>query len=147
MPTSCIYCGEIRDLTSDHVPPKNLFRSPRPDKPRDGSCVPGLQQVIREGRRILSRFAVLAPADKDREPIAAQLWKEKIIHGTLKRSPARKSVIRRSITSLDVHTPGGIYLGRLRLSVLVESDSMVLMQENRDRSSLSTAPATHPAQE
>ena len=110
VPTSCIYCGEIRDLTSDHVPPKNLFRSPRPTNlvtvPACRACNKSFEKDDE-----YFRVAVLAPADKDREPIAAQLWKEKIIHGTLKRSPALKSVIRQSITSLDVHTPGGIYLG------------------------------------
>src|SRR5262245_41527341 len=27
----CIYCGEIRELTDDHIPPKNLFAKPRPN--------------------------------------------------------------------------------------------------------------------
>lgn len=27
---SCIYCGGQRELTNDHVPPKNLFPKPRP---------------------------------------------------------------------------------------------------------------------
>jgi len=27
----CVYCGEIRELTDDHIPPKNLFAKPRPN--------------------------------------------------------------------------------------------------------------------
>lgn len=26
----CLYCGELRELTSDHVPPRCLFSKPRP---------------------------------------------------------------------------------------------------------------------
>jgi hypothetical protein len=26
----CVYCGQVRDLTSDHVPPRCLFSKPRP---------------------------------------------------------------------------------------------------------------------
>src|SRR5206468_1170526 len=26
----CTYCGEVRELTRDHVPPKGLFSRPRP---------------------------------------------------------------------------------------------------------------------
>lgn len=27
----CIYCGEVKSLTKDHIPPKNLFPRPRPN--------------------------------------------------------------------------------------------------------------------
>jgi hypothetical protein len=27
----CVYCGEVRELTDDHIPPKNLFAKPRPN--------------------------------------------------------------------------------------------------------------------
>ena len=110
MATSCIYCGATQHLTADHVPPKNLFLPPRPsDLLTVPACLTCNKSFEKDDEYF--RLAVLAPTDQDRDPMAARLWTHKVIHGTLKRSPALKSLTKRSITSLDVHTPERIYLG------------------------------------
>jgi hypothetical protein len=30
VPRTCVYCGSVADLTRDHIPPKSLFKKPRP---------------------------------------------------------------------------------------------------------------------
>jgi hypothetical protein len=108
--SSCIYCGATGKLTRDHVPPKNLFATPRPS---DLITVPACEQCNKsfELDDDYFRIAVLLPADPDHHPIAARLWAEKVVRGTLRHSPALKSTIIRSLARLDVTTPAGIYLG------------------------------------
>jgi hypothetical protein len=36
---TCVYCGEWRELTRDHVPPKSLFSKPRPELITVPSCL------------------------------------------------------------------------------------------------------------
>ena len=109
-PPSCIYCGTTGKLTKDHVPPKNLFPTPRPS---DLITVPACVRCNKsfEFDDEYFRIAVVVPADPERDPIAARLWAEKVVRGTLRRSPALKSTIIRSLVRLDVTTPAGIYLG------------------------------------
>jgi hypothetical protein len=108
--SSCIYCGATGKLTKDHIPPKNLFPTPRPS---DLMTVPACERCNKsfELDDDYFRIAVLVPADPERHPIAARLWAEKVVRGTLKHSPALKSTIIRSLARLDVTTPAGIYLG------------------------------------
>jgi hypothetical protein len=108
--TACIYCGATDNLTSDHVPPRNLFPRPRPSNlitvPACKRCNKGFEQDDE-----YFRIAVVVPADPARDPVAARLWSEKVVRGTLKRSPALRSAIIRTLTRLDVTTPAGLYLG------------------------------------
>lgn len=109
-PASCIYCGSTGKLTKDHVPPKNLFPVPRPsDLITVPACEPCNQSFGLDDDYF--RIAVLAGADPERHPIAARLWSDKVVRGTLQRSPALKSIILQSLRRLDVTTPAGIYLG------------------------------------
>jgi len=109
-PSSCIYCGTTGKLTRDHVPPRNLFPAPRPS---DLITVPACVRCNKsfELDDEYFRIAVVVPADPERDPIAAGLWAETVVRGTLNRSPALKSTIIRSLTRLDMTTPAGIYLG------------------------------------
>jgi hypothetical protein len=108
--SSCIYCGATGKLTKDHVPPQNLFPAPRPsDLITVPACLPCNKSYELDDEYF--RIAVVVPADPRRDPIAASLWSEKVVRGTLRRSPALKSVILRSIARIDVRTPAGIYLG------------------------------------
>ena len=108
--SSCIYCGLTGKLTADHVPPKNLFPTPRPS---DLITVPACAQCNKSFALDdeYFRIAVVVPADPDRDPIAARIWADKVVRGTLRRSPALRSTIIRGLTKLDVTTPAGIYLG------------------------------------
>lgn len=108
--SSCIYCGTTGKLTKDHVPPRNLFPAPRPsDLVTVPACKPCNKSFELDDEYF--RIAVVAPADPERDPVAARLWAEKVVRGTLTRSPALKSTIIRSLVRLDVTTPAGIYLG------------------------------------
>lgn len=109
-PSSCIYCGATGTVTRDHAPPKNLFPTPRPS---DLITVPACERCNKSFERDddYFRIAVLVPADPERHPIAARLWAEKVVRGTLRRSPALKSTIIRSLARLAVTSPAGIYLG------------------------------------
>jgi hypothetical protein len=106
----CIYCGADENLTADHVPPKALFPEPRPsDLITVPACVSCNRSYAKDDEYF--RVAILAQTVTDRDPGAARLWDEKVIRGTLWRSPQLKQVILQGLTAMDVVTPGGIYLG------------------------------------
>jgi len=82
----CIYCGARDNLTDDHVPPKALFPEPRPS---DLITVPACLQCNKSYEKDdeYFRIAVLAQIEPDRDPGAARIWTDKVIRGTLWRSP------------------------------------------------------------
>jgi hypothetical protein len=107
---ACIYCGTQKDLTSDHVPPKALFAEPRPSHLITvPACRPCNKSYEKDDEYF--RVAVLAQVASEQDPAAARLWSDKVIRGTLWRSPRLKRVIVQNLTAIDIVTPGGIYLG------------------------------------
>ena len=106
----CVYCGATERLTKDHVPPKNIFPTPRPaDLITVPACDPCNKSYEKDDEYF--RFAITAPVDLGGNPVASRLWKERIVGGTLKRSPALRSTILQSLSRIDVRTPAGLYLG------------------------------------
>lgn len=105
----CIYCGRTDNLTKDHVPPKNLFPESRPSDlitvPACGACNK-LYELDDEYYRIA--ITVLG----EEAPTAAALWREKVVRGTFKRSPALKSSVLRTLDSMELRTPAGLYVGQ-----------------------------------
>jgi hypothetical protein len=59
----CVYCGELRELTSDHVPPRCLFSKPRPSL----VTVPCCQVCNREFGKYDEYFRLAITTGIDRE--------------------------------------------------------------------------------
>jgi hypothetical protein len=62
----CVYCGEQRELTSDHVPPKCLFSKPRPALITVPSCEPCNRAYGKEDEYF--RIAITTGIDRDKFP-------------------------------------------------------------------------------
>jgi hypothetical protein len=75
--TPCVYCGGDEDMTRDHVPPRNLFPSPRPSNLITVPC-------CRECNRGFSRddeffrTAIACAECSSSHPEAVKLWNAKI---------------------------------------------------------------------
>jgi hypothetical protein len=104
----CIYCGASEDLTVDHVPPKNLFPEPRPSDlitvPACGTCN---QSYAQDDEYFRLAMTILGEASS----VAAELWREKVVRGTLRRSPRLKKQILSTLSNLELRSPAGLYLG------------------------------------
>lgn len=80
---TCTYCGRTREITDDHVPPQNIFPSPRPP---DLITVPACRQCNQGSSREdeYFRIAILGPAALH-DPRARKLWDGPVVRG-LRRS-------------------------------------------------------------
>lgn len=109
----CIYCGTAPDvITADHVPPRNLFPSPRPaDLITVPACSPCNKSYEKDDEYF--RFAMTAPTPLTPGSAAERAWREGVIGGTLHRSPALKSTIIRGLTQMEIFSPAGLYLGHM----------------------------------
>jgi hypothetical protein len=61
---TCVYCGHLRDLTRDHVPPRCLFSKPRPN---DLVTVPCCHDCNRELSKHDEYFRIAVTTGIDRE--------------------------------------------------------------------------------
>jgi hypothetical protein len=104
----CIYCGAGDDMTSDHVPPKNLFPEPRTS---DLITVPACRPCNKDYELDDEYFRLAMTVAAEENPVALQLWREKGVRGTLRHSPHLRAVLLKRIGRLVLQTPAGLYLG------------------------------------
>ncbi len=65
----CVYCGEHRDVTRDHVPPRCLFSKPRPS---DLVIVPCCESCNREFQKHDEYFRIAVTTGIDNEKFAKE---------------------------------------------------------------------------
>ena len=93
MVKQCALCGlEKDDLTREHVPPKSVFPSPRPE---NTITVPSCHDCNSSFKLDDEYFRLLIAAGASPESGRHfQLWEEKAVGSTLARSPALKTNLR-----------------------------------------------------
>jgi hypothetical protein len=64
---SCVYCGELGDLTRDHVPPRCLFSKPRPSNLVTVPCRPKCNGELSKHDEYF-RIAITTGIDRERFP-------------------------------------------------------------------------------
>lgn len=84
----CVLCGHWRPITREHVPPKNLFLSPRP---RNTLTVPVCKHCNESYDRDDEYFRIYVAAGAEPGTVLARLWTEGVIMSSLKRSPPLRS--------------------------------------------------------
>jgi hypothetical protein len=115
--SQCAYCGKKRSVTADHIPPKNLFPSPRASNlitvPCCEPCFKGWSKDDEYFRAV-----ILSSAKVSEEP-PAQSVMESLLR-SVGRSPGFAKLLINRIEEVEIVTEAGIYLGRdtaLRLEV------------------------------
>lgn len=92
---SCIYCGSKTNITSDHIPPKCLFRE------RKGLhliTVPACNKCNQSYKKDDEYFRIYVSADISRNEQGKKLWHEKVIGSTFIRSFKLRKTIASNIS-------------------------------------------------
>lgn len=106
----CAYCGDVKPLTKDHIPPRNIFPKPRSN---DLITVPCCEECrvgwCKDDEYF--RLAVTVNANVDEDPNAKK--NHEVILRSLKRPEKKKfsAFVNESLGSVEVRSKAGIYLG------------------------------------
>lgn len=107
--TSCVYCGSKMNITSDHIPPKCLFRE---RKGLQLITVPACDRCNNSYKKDDEYFRIYVSADISNNQQGDKLWYEKVMGSTFRRSPKlRKNIVSNiSNISVNVKRPNGAIL-------------------------------------
>jgi hypothetical protein len=107
----CVYCGKVARLTPDHVPPKNLFLTPRPSNlitvPSCEGCNGGASKDDEYFKNM-----IMLRQDVGNHSEATQLLSE--VMASLRR-PEQAKFTRSMLTGMtpvELTTPAGVYIGK-----------------------------------
>jgi len=105
MRDSCYLCGTDEDLTRDHLPPRGFFPKPRPQNLITVSCCKTCHaKWCKEDDAMRAFFAMSAR----RSRAGDKIWEQKVIPGTVRRSPAFREYVLSRTKEAHVATPIGI---------------------------------------
>src|SRR3990167_558673 len=116
MAVMCVYCGDNPGTTRDHVPPQNLFPSPKPVNMVTVPCCKKCQAKFKKDEDVFRAWITFGPAGET--PAGKLLWEQKLKR-TYQKDRGVKNIIARSIKQVSLETPGGIYLGK-RLAISID---------------------------
>ena len=110
MSEPCIYCNERKADTRDHVPPACLFAPPRPS---NLITVPSCRQCNKAFACDDEYLRTVLCFDIENQGHPDVIENLTAVHRALRRSEARRfrTSFIESITDLELHSEGGIYLG------------------------------------
>lgn len=106
----CIYCGFTKDLTKEHIPPKNLFPKPAP---KNLITVPACRKCNESFKLDDEYFRICAALQGYENTAAKKIWDEKVLKSSLRRSSALKRHLINNIVPLELTSPSGIFLGNV----------------------------------
>lgn len=100
---TCYLCGSSENLTKDHIPPKNLFPSPRPSNLITVLCC---QTCNGKFTLLDESFRVWVSSTINRSKAGQWIWNNKVMNSTFKRSPKLKSAVRNSLIPMMTQLNG-----------------------------------------
>ena len=107
----CVYCGETKVLTDDHIPPQCLFGKPRPhDLVKIPSCMRCNNEASRDDEYFKTILVLKDKAGDHPEAVAIRPSVMRALRKAKKQAFAR-SIVRRS-SPISIMSPAGLYVGR-----------------------------------
>jgi hypothetical protein len=107
----CVYCGKTGKISNDHIPPKNLFPSPRPSNLITvPSCKECNEKASKDDEYL--RLVLFMRSDISDHP---EVLKNKAkLQRSLQKPEQQgfRASFLNSLAFVDSHTPAGIYLGK-----------------------------------
>jgi len=107
----CVYCGKMVETSDDHIPPKNLFPSPRPS---NLITVPSCRECNEKASKDDEYFRLVLSMQRDISDHPEVLKNKAKLQRSL-QNPEQKgfrSSFLNSLAVVDLCTPAGIYLGK-----------------------------------
>ena len=108
----CAYCGQVKEATDDHVPPKSIFKDPKPSNlPTVKSCA-DCNQGASDDDEYFRDTVLKYHAVEDKPQVKVQLA---AMYRAAVKPKKRKYAERtlRSFFNIEAYSPGDIYLGTL----------------------------------
>jgi len=102
---NCYLCGSTKGLTRDHIPPKNLFPSPKPTNLATVLCC---KKCNEEYTLIDESFRVFVSSTLNRSKAGRWIWDNKVMNSSFRRSPKLKIVTRKSLMPIKAQINGQI---------------------------------------
>jgi hypothetical protein len=107
----CVYCGQIRELDRDHVPPENLFPKPRPS---NLVTVPSCRVC---NKRFSSddeyfRTALSLTLDPSQDPRLQQIVDKALRSFKRPESAGLTRTFLRTFNKVELRGPSGLYYGK-----------------------------------
>lgn len=109
VPKSCVYCGGVATLTRDHIPPKSLFKSPRPALITVWACATCNGAFSNDDDYFWLTLA--SRAETTQNPEATDAAVRAIKHLMRPEAAGFRSAFLASVQSVEVKTPSGLYIG------------------------------------
>ncbi|MBI4231618.1 hypothetical protein HY605_00175, partial [Candidatus Peregrinibacteria bacterium] len=122
--TSCVYCGSKTNITSDHIPPKCLFRE------REGLqliTVPACDKCNNFYGKDDEYFRIYVSGDISRNEQGDKLWYEKVMGSTFRRSPKLRKNIVANISE-DIKVSNGTASKKKKLNLDASRINNVLIR-------------------
>ena len=105
----CVYCGKLKEITKDHVPPECFFPKPKPSNLITvPSCVECNRGAGKDEEFFLATFMF---SEVGVTEAGKMLWNEKL-HRMYEKNLGLRGKIAKSLHYSDIYTPAGIFLGR-----------------------------------
>ncbi len=100
---NCYLCGATENLTKDHIPPKNLFPSPKPNNLITVWCCKKCNEKF---SLIDESFRVFTSSVVNRSKSGSWIWSNKVMESSFKRSPKLKQATIKSLVPLETEING-----------------------------------------
>lgn len=100
----CYLCHGTENMTSDHVPPKNLFPEPRPT---NLITVPCCTKCNAEYSKLDEQFRAFVTTAANASKAGKEIMRSKVFGGSFKRSPRLKERMRSGLQPGVFSTPFG----------------------------------------
>ena len=100
---NCYLCTSTKNLTKDHIPPKNLFPSPKPTNLITVWCCKKCNEKF---SLIDESFRVFTSSVINRSKSGTRIWDEKVMESSFKRSPKLKTATIKSLVPVETEING-----------------------------------------
>ena len=100
---NCYLCSSTENLTKDHIPPKNLFPSPKPANLITIWCCKKCNEKF---SLIDESFREFTSSVINRSKSGEQIWNEKVMQSSFRRSPKLKTATIKSLVPIETEING-----------------------------------------
>lgn len=107
----CVYCGNTKHITNDHIPPKNLFPPPRPNNLITVPCCQNCNQNASKDDEYF-RDMLTMRIDTYEHPDVTKNWQTVLRSLNNPHKTGMRKSIMSTLKEVSLYTPAGIYLGK-----------------------------------